>query len=110
MQKRSLLLFFCLLIGLVVVVSVSPVCAENGWRHWKSGKVTQEIWTEGDFTRIEVDGIPYTLMPGARFLRIVRQSNGGYLQKPIKPLNVYRHQHVNMLVQGFRIYTLHVTQ
>lgn len=108
MHMRSISVAFCLL--LCLVVTASSVYAANGWRHWKSGEVTQEVWNDGEFRRIEVDGVPYTFMPDARIFRIVRQSNGGYLETSIKPLNVYRHQQVNMLVQGFRIYTLHVTQ
>ncbi len=106
-KLAGLILFF---IFLVTVVSSIPVAAENGWRYWKNGEVTREAWTEGRFSKIEVDNIPYTFMPTATFFRVVQKRHGGFIEDPIRMQNIYQHQKINMLVQGFRIYQLNVTQ
>jgi hypothetical protein len=108
MKKLSgLILLFALL---VTILSISQASAENGWRYWKKGEVTREAWTEGQFSKIEVDNISYTFMPAAKFFRVVQQRHGGFSEEPIHMQNVYQYQKVNMLVQGFRIYQLNVTQ
>ena len=108
MKKLSglILLFLFLLTGL----SISQVSAENGWRYWKAGEVTREAWTDGQFSKIEIDHISYTFMPDAKFVRVTRQRNGGFAETPIRIENVYQNQKVNMLIQGFRIYQLNVSQ
>ena len=104
-QIITLLFFLILLSGLFF----ECIAAENGWRHWKSGEVTSEVYQEGHFNRIGIDNIPYTFMPDARIWRVSRQNHGGFVETPIKLQNIYQYQKIEMLVQGFRIYQLKVT-
>jgi len=96
------------LLSLAVLFCTSQVYAVNGWQHWKKGEVTKEAWNEGQFSRIEIDTIPYTFMPKANIYRVTRMRNGGFNENAISRNNIYRAQHVEMLVQGFRIYQLKV--
>lgn len=107
MLKRVMALSFFLI--LLSGYAFTCSAAENGWRYWKSGEVTSEVYQEGDFNRIGIDNIPYTFMPDAQIWRVSRQSHGGLVESPIELQNIYQYQKIEMLVQGFRIYQLKVT-
>lgn len=100
----ALALFTCLFLG------TAPAMAQEGWRSWKEGRVTAGSRTEGRQVKLEVDGIPYSFMPQAQLYKMKRQRNGGFSLDPIQSHQIYTSQDVRMLVQGFRIYELHVLQ
>jgi len=102
-------IFWLVLLVLFALGFSTSAFAENGWRYWKQGQVTKEVWREGALARIEVDNIPYTLMPDCRVFRIEKNRSGAQNEVQISKENVYQTQNVNMLIQGFRIYQLNVT-
>lgn len=103
--KKSGLIF---LLFLGIVLCASQVSAENGWQYWKKGEVTKSPWTEGQFSKIEINEITYTFMPKAPIRKVARMRNGGFNENKISLYNVLQYQDVEMLVQGFRIYQLKV--
>lgn len=94
---------------LFVIWIAAPFVADAApWRYWKQGEVTRALWTEDRVKKIEIDRIPYTMMPDARFYRVTKSNTDAFNEVPIGIDKVYRTQRVEYLVQGFRIYQLKV--
>lgn len=102
LKSRFIFLLFVTCIAAPLVADAAP------WRYWKQGEVTRALWTEDGFNKIEIDRIPYTMMPDARFYRVSKTSTGAFNESPIGSEKLYRTQRVEYLVQGFRIYQLKV--
>ena len=106
---RKLAGLILLFLFFVTILGISQASAENGWRYWKKGEVTRDMWTDGQFSKVEIDNIPYTFMPDVKVFRITQQRHGGFSENQIRLQNIRQYQKVNILVQGFRIYQLNVT-
>jgi len=101
-------IFFLMVV--ILLFAATAFCAPGSWQTWKEGTVTKATWSEEQQLKIEVDGIPYSFMPGAKTYKVTRQRNGGFSQDPSNTNRIFRSQQVNMLIQGFRIYQLEVMQ
>ncbi len=104
LPKSKIIILF-----LFIVWTATPLIADaESWRYWKQGEVTRALWSEDGFRKIEIDKIPYTIIPDARFYQITKSRTGAFNETSIGIDKVYRTQRVEYLVQGFRIYQLKV--
>lgn len=108
MLRNSQIRLILALVILAMVLCVQSASAENGWRHWKSGEVTKDVWSDGDIDKVEIDQVSYMFMPDAVVYKVTKQRNGGYAEEPVSKERIYRTKDVEMLVQGFRIYQLRI--
>lgn len=104
MSKSKAIVLFLLLAW-----TAAPSGADaEPWRYWKQGEVTHALWVEDGFKKIQIDKIPFTMMPDAQIYQVTKSNKGILNETPIAIEKVNRSQRVEYLVQGFRIYQLKV--
>jgi len=77
---------------------------------WHTGTVTKEAWKD-TYDRIEVNDVPYTLMPeGVRIAAQYQSQPGIYNSRRIQLKDISQGQKVMIRAQGHRIYEILVVR